>query len=110
MIAFISDQSPKLKNSSVWLDFMDINVPCFIGAEATAKKYNFPIGFLKINKISRGYYESELIIISKNPKEEEKYAITKKFNQLLESQIRQAPEYYLWTHKRWKHRDKAPKT
>lgn len=110
MIAFLSDQSPKLKNSNVWLDFMDINVPCFIGAEATAKKYNFPIGFLKINKIRRGYYESELVIISKNSKEEEKYAITKRFNQLLESQIRQAPEYYLWTHKRWKHRDKAPKT
>jgi len=108
MIAFLSDQSPKLKNSNVWLDFMGITVPCFIGAEATAKKYNFPVGFLKINKVKRGHYESELVIISENPSDEEKFAITKQFNALLEAQIRQAPEYYLWTHKRWKHRNKAP--
>lgn len=109
MIAFLSDQSPKLKTSSVWLPFMGIEVPCFIGAEATAKKYDFPVGFLKINKIKRGFYESELVMISEDPQNEPKFEITRQFNALLEEQVKTKPEFYLWTHKRWKHKDKNPK-
>ena len=109
MIAFLSDQSPKLRVNNVWLDFMGINVPCFIGAEAVAKKYNYPIGFLKIDKVKRGHYEAEIVSLSENPMEESEFSITQKFNRLLEEQIKAKPEYYLWTHKRWKHKDKAPK-
>ncbi len=36
------------------------------------------------------------------------YKITDIFIKLVEEQIYEAPEYYLWTHKRWKHRDKVP--
>jgi len=108
LIGFLSDQSPKIKPTNVWLPFMGINIPCFIGAELTAKKYNFPVGFLEIEKVKRGYYEANFVFITDNASETEEYEITKKFNQLLEAQIRQAPEFYLWTHKRWKHRDLAP--
>ncbi|MEO1030445.1 MAG: lysophospholipid acyltransferase family protein [Bacteroidota bacterium] len=110
MIAFLSDQSPKLRANSVWLDFMGITVPSFVGAEAVAKKYNYPIGFLKIDKVKRGHYEAEIVSLSENPKEEPDFKITEKFNRLLEAQIKAKPEFYLWTHKRWKHKDKAPKT
>lgn len=106
MIAFLSDQSPKMRPNNVWQNFMGINVPCFVGAEVTAKKYNFPVGFLKIDKIKRGYYEGEIVILSENPNEEPNFKITEKFNRLLEQQIMAKPEYYLWTHKRWKHKDK----
>lgn len=108
MIAFLSDQSPKLRSSNIWLDFMDIKVPCFMGAEAVAKKYDYPVGFLKIDKVKRGYYEAEVIILTEKPNEEEEFEITKNFNRLLEEQIKNKPEYYLWTHKRWKHKDKVP--
>jgi KDO2-lipid IV(A) lauroyltransferase len=108
MIAFLSDQSPKLKPNNVWLDFMGIKVPCFVGAEAVAKKYNYPVGFLKIDKVKRGHYEAEIKILSERPQEEPEFAIIEKFNRLLEAQIKAKPEFYLWTHKRWKHRDKAP--
>ncbi|RNC87218.1 MAG: lipid A biosynthesis acyltransferase [Winogradskyella sp.] len=108
MIAFLSDQSPKLKKTNHWLEFMGIEVPCFIGAETTAKKYNFPVGYVKINKVKRGHYEADIILITEHPQEEEDYMIMKTFNQLLEEQIRDNPVYYLWTHKRWKHKDKKP--
>ena len=103
MIAFLSDQSPKIKEKNYWLDFMGITIPCFMGAEKTAKTYNLPVGFLKINKLKRGFYEGEVVIITKHPRKEDDYYITKTFNRLLEDQIRKKPEYYLWTHKRWKH-------
>lgn len=108
MIAFLSDQSPKIRSKNHWLNFMDIKIPCFMGAELTAKSKNFPVGFAQIDKVKRGYYECEIKILSENPQSEEEYAITKKFNRLLEAQIKAKPEFYLWTHKRWKHRDKVP--
>jgi len=103
MIAFLSDQSPKIKEKNYWLEFMGITIPCFIGAEKTAKQHNLPVGFLKVNKVKRGFYEAEIEIITLNPNQEEDYYITKTFNRLLEQQIHNKPEYYLWTHKRWKH-------
>ena len=108
LIAFISDQSPKLKPNNYWGEFMGIHIPCFTGAELTAKKYNYPISYLKIDKVKRGHYESEFIILSKDPKNVKDFEITEKFNRILESQIKKAPEFYLWTHKRWKHRHEAP--
>ena len=108
MIAFLSDQSPKLRANNVWLNFMGITVPSFVGAEAVAKKYNYPIGFLKIDKVKRGHYEGEIVSLSENPQDEPDFKITETFNRLLEEQIKAKPEYYLWTHKRWKHKDKAP--
>lgn len=106
VIAFLSDQSPKLKPKNTWFEFMGINVPCFTGAELSAKKYNFPVVFLKIDKVKRGHYKAELVVLSEDPSKEEDLYISKKFNKLLEEQIKKAPEYYLWTHKRWKHKGK----
>ena len=44
-----------------------------------------------------------------NPSEYNDYQITDMFISYLEELINEAPEYYLWTHKRWKHKDKVPK-
>lgn len=38
----------------------------------------------------------------------ENYQITDLALRRVEEQIYKAPEYYLWTHKRWKHMDKVP--
>ena len=108
-IVFLSDQSPKLKKTNYWTNFMGIKVPCFVGAEVTAKKFNYPVGYMKIEKVKRGHYEADFVILAEDPSQYKNFEITDKFNRVLESQIIQAPEFYLWTHKRWKHRDKAPK-
>lgn len=108
MIGFLSDQSPKFsKTNSYWTEFMGIRVPTFSGAEVLAKKLDLAITYLKINKVKRGYYEAEVVTLADNPKDFDNYKITDLFLQHLEEQIRNAPEYYLWTHKRWKHRDKS---
>lgn len=108
-IVFLSDQSPKLTRIKHWADFIGIKVPCFVGAEVTAKKFNYPVGYLKIKKVKRGHYEAEFVILAEDPSKLKDFEITDKFNRVLETQIKEAPEFYLWTHKRWKHRDKAPK-
>lgn len=109
MIAFLSDQSPKVNSAHHWVKFMGIKVPCHTGAEMLAKNHDLSVTFLKINKVKRGYYEAEFIPLADDPRDVPDYEITDKFTVELEKQIYEAPEYYLWTHKRWKHKDKAPK-
>jgi len=107
--AFLSDQSPKLKKAHYWLDFMGVKVPSFTGAEMLAKRLDMSVTFLKIDKVKRGHYEAEYVSLADNAREYKDFEITDKFTKILEKQIEKAPEYYLWTHKRWKHRNAVPK-
>ena len=102
----ISDQSPKRYKKTHWIDFMGIKVPVFMGSEVLARKLDMAVVYLHVEKVKRGHYSATLINISDNPKEEPEFAITKEYVSLLEKQIREKPEYYLWTHKRWKHRNR----
>ncbi len=101
---FASDQSPKATSAFHWQKFMGIEVPVHTGAEMLSKKYDMNVIFLKVKKVKRGYYEASFEVLSENVLEVPNYEITDKFLKLVEQQIIEAPEYYLWTHKRWKHR------
>lgn len=101
--AMIADQSPRLARAKAWTDFMGVKVPVFLGIENLSKKLDMPVVYLKVKKLKRGYYEATFKTITYNPAEEEPYRIIKDYYRDLESQINEAPEYYLWTHKRWKH-------
>ena len=100
---FASDQSPRLQSTHHWQSFMGKVVPVHTGAEMLSKKYDFNVIFLKNKRVSRGYYESSFEILSENATEVPNYEITDKFIKLVEQQIYESPEFYLWTHKRWKH-------
>lgn len=99
----IADQAPKGGKSKYWRDFMGHRVPVFIGSEVAAKKLDLNVVYLKIEKVKRGFYEAEVIPITENPKSIPDYGITDIYFDLLEKQIRENPQNYLWSHKRWKH-------
>ncbi len=101
---FASDQSPKVSSAFHWQKFMGVEVPVHTGAEMLSKKYDMNVIFLKVKKVKRGYYEARFEILSEDARKVPNYAITDQFLKLVEQQIYEAPEYYLWTHKRWKHR------
>jgi Kdo2-lipid IVA lauroyltransferase/acyltransferase len=101
---FASDQSPKENAAHHWSKFMGIEVPVHTGAEMLAKKYNMNVVFLRTKKVKRGYYEATMDVLSENAKEIPNYELTDLFLKRVEEQIYECPEYYLWTHKRWKHR------
>ncbi len=78
-------------------------VPVHTGAEMLAKRFDMNVIFLRVKKVKRGYYEASFEILSEDAKSVPNYEITDKFLKLVEEQIHEAPEFYLWTHKRWKH-------
>ena len=106
---FLSDQSPKLKSAYYWREFMNIKVPVHTGAEKLAKELDLAIVFFKTKKVKRGYYETTFKTVTLNPNEFENYQITDLFINYLEDMIKEEPSHYLWTHKRWKHRNNVPK-
>lgn len=105
----VSDQSPMMSRAQYWSEFMGIKVPIFVGAEGLARKLDLAAVFLKVTKVKRGYYQAEFIPIAQMGGSTTEHEITEKFLRLAEEQIREKPEHYLWTHRRWKHRNKAPK-
>ena len=104
LYGFASDQSPREDKIICWEHFMGVETPIHTGAEMLAKKYDMNVIFLKTKKIKRGYYEGTFELMAENPKETDRFEISKDFIKRVEKQIYEAPEYYLWTHKRWKHR------
>lgn len=83
---------------------MGSRVPIFMGAEKLAKDLDMAVVYLHVEKVGRGYYLATFKPITYTPVEEPDFKITDVYLKELEKQIHKAPEYYLWTHKRWKHR------
>ncbi|MFD2828399.1 lysophospholipid acyltransferase family protein [Leeuwenhoekiella polynyae] len=101
--AFIADQSPKTRRNQYCTNFLGQNVPFFTGVERLAKSENMPVLYLAVDKVKRGFYKASFKVITEEPNSVPDYNITDAFAEHLENQIYKAPQYYLWTHKRFKH-------
>ena len=104
-----ADQSAQIRSITYWKEFLGVKVPVFTGSERIAKQHGIPVVFGKVVKIKRGHYKVVVDLISEFPNEYKDYQITYIYIKKLEKQIREIPEYYYWTHNRFKHKDKAPK-
>lgn len=104
MYGLASDQSPQVHKTFHWQQFMGIEVPVHTGAEMLAKRYDLEVVFAKVKKVKRGFYEATFVPICEHPRTIPDYEITDAYLKEVEKQILEAPEYYFWTHKRWKHR------
>lgn len=101
---FIVDQSPAKPDRAHWIEFLHQDTAVATGTDRYARQYNLGVVFGRINKVKRGYYtlKYEEVCIDSNGTEE--VQISKKHSEILENVIRYEPAYWLWTHKRWKHR------
>lgn len=99
----LSDQSPHVEKTFYWSNFFGVKVPIHTGAEMLAKKHNLVVINYRSKKIKRGYYEVDFELITDSPNDFKDYEISDKFLRLTEKNVRQQPELYLWSHKRFKH-------
>lgn len=101
-IIFGADQSPSISKSLYWTQFLKQETAVALGAEKYAKLYDMPVVFIWLRRERRGYYSVEFETITLDPKNEAEGAITEKHVRVMEKQILAKPEYWLWSHKRWK--------
>lgn len=106
LMGFISDQSPSRRASLYFTSFLGLQTAVHEGAGMLAVGRGFPAIFADIQKIKRGYYTAQIITIptadfveSKNIHDFTDFHVT-----LLEKRIMEEPAYWLWSHRRWKHR------
>ncbi len=102
MIIFGSDQSPSSSTNAYWTRFLNQDTAVLLGAERYSKEYNYPLLFGGIKKIRRGYYELYFELIEENPATTVYGELSEKLTRRIEQQILEQPEFWLWTHKRWK--------
>ena len=103
LYGILADQTPKNTKNNHYFTFLGREVPIFVGAEILAKKLDLNYAFLKVKKVKRGFYEVEVKIISDDIKSLPNFKAAETYISMVEEQIREQPELYLWTHKRWKH-------
>ncbi|KXX67388.1 hypothetical protein AVL50_27210 [Flammeovirga sp. SJP92] len=106
-LIFGADQSPTFSKNVIWMEFLNQETACFFGPEKYAKEHDMVVIFTKINRVKRGYYELNFELVTDTPLLEPHGEITERHNRLLEKEIMKKPQFWLWTHKRWK-RERKP--
>ncbi len=101
---FIADQSPSRPEKGLWLDFLNQDTVVATGTEKYASMYEMAVAFGKIRKVKRGYYTLEYELVTANAALNAPGDVSKQHTAILERIIREEPEYWLWSHKRWKHK------
>ncbi|OOG74239.1 lysophospholipid acyltransferase family protein [Algoriphagus sp. A40] len=103
IVQLASDQRPPISQKKYKREFMNRQALFFEGAEVLAKNMGLPVFFGRVTKVKRGYYYLEFFNIASPPYENAPpHSITDSFCESLEENIRNQPDLYLWSHKRWK--------
>jgi KDO2-lipid IV(A) lauroyltransferase len=102
VIIFGIDQFPGSHRNCYWANFLNQDTAMIFGAEKYAKEYNYPVLSGRINKVKRGHYTFEFTDAIETPLTTSYGEITEKINHLLEKDIIALPQFWLWSHKRWK--------
>lgn len=98
---FIADQAPGL-NVHLWLDFLNHETGVYTGPERIARFLDANCFYARMERPKRGYYTLEFVPVTESPKKEEQFEVTRKYFRLLENNISDHPQYWLWSHRRWK--------
>lgn len=104
LMVIVNDQSPTNKNKAYWNTFLNQSTGWNVGPEKLAKKFDYVVLFGHSKKVKRGSYEVEFSLITETPKSTPDDFITHKYSTILEEVIQKKPGFWLWSHKRWKHK------
>lgn len=102
VVGFISDQRPIAKVLHHWTEFLGQDTPYLVGGETIGEKIDAAFVYLDVEKPARGHYRLTFQPIKVNADDKEEFPYTRAYLKMLEQTILRAPEYWLWSHKRWK--------
>lgn len=102
IVGYIADQVPGYNNIHYWADFLHHDTPVFTGAERISKIMDTAVYYIDVERPRRGYYVARFIKIADSLNEHPVFFATEQYFRLLEQNIQRAPQYWLWSHKRWK--------
>jgi KDO2-lipid IV(A) lauroyltransferase len=89
------------------MTFLNQDTPVYLGAEKYAQKLNYPVLYMSIKRVKRGYYTVTGEMLIENPADYSPGEITEIHTRRLEKDINEFPDIWAWSHKRWKHKRPA---
>ncbi|MFN0215286.1 MAG: lysophospholipid acyltransferase family protein [Saprospiraceae bacterium] len=99
----LADQSPSSRKSAHWVDFFGQETASLPGADVLGRKFGLPVLYYRVVRTEqRGFYEIEFSELCTDPTAAIEMEITRAYARRLEADIREQPEQWLWSHKRWK--------
>jgi KDO2-lipid IV(A) lauroyltransferase len=101
-LGLAADQNPGIPQHSPWMYFFSKPAPFVSGPEKGARNNNTAVVFVKFVKLKRGYYKFEPTIITEEGASLKDGELTLLYRDFLEATIRDQPDNYLWSHRRWK--------
>lgn len=102
-IAIVTDQTPSDIDNCYWTKFLNQDTPIFLGTEKIANHFDTAVAFLDMDRTKRGYIEFEFVILAESCKGMPEFELTELHTRYLEKKINNKPEFWLWSHRRWKH-------
>jgi KDO2-lipid IV(A) lauroyltransferase len=103
LLGLVADQCPGNMQTSYWIDFLGRPTPFASGPEKGARGGNLPVVFAAIDKTKRGHYHATIKLACMDAAELPEGELTREYVRYLETVIRQRPDMWLWSHRRWKH-------
>jgi KDO2-lipid IV(A) lauroyltransferase len=101
---FLADQTPTISEIHYWTRFLNQDTPVYLGPEKIAMKYDMAVVFLNPSKVKRGHYSVRFDLLYDSTAGLKEYQVTEAHVKHLESIISEKPEYWVWSHRRWKHK------
>ena len=102
ILGYINDQVPTWHNIHHWLTFLNQETPVFTGIERIVHSQNQAAVYVDVQRVGRGRYECEFQVITRDPSSLGEFELTDIYFQRMEQTINRAPQYWLWSHNRWK--------
>ena len=104
-IAIVGDQYPGYGHDKRYeATFLHQPTVFFSGPNQLALLTQYPVLYYAMRKVKRGYYEAEIIELSRPPYEKESTDVLKHYIKEVEAVIARDPAGWLWSHNRWKTR------
>jgi Kdo2-lipid IVA lauroyltransferase/acyltransferase len=97
-----ADQNPGNPASAYWQNYFSKPAPFITGPEIGAVKNDAAVVFVRSRIPKRGHYILECTLCTGDAASTSTGHITAEFRNFLEKIIREEPDNYLWTHRRWK--------
>jgi KDO2-lipid IV(A) lauroyltransferase len=104
---FAGDQTPVREQTNYFTQFLNQPTAVFLGIEKIAKLIDSTVIFYDMKRVKRGYYTYTIVPLIENSKDSKEYEITEAHVKYLEMMINREPQYWLWSHRRWKFKPEA---
>lgn len=100
----VADQAPMRGEPQYFTTFLNQKTGFYLGTEKLARRFDMPVIYIELHRAKKGYYNLTPTLLTDKPQQTQPYEITQKFADVLEESIKRSPRFWLWSHKRWKHK------